>query len=140
MILYKNPINPMGKAVDIIRYKHWLLLLGGIFLLCAGALLVPQWFSPAEPVAEIYQNGKLFKEIPLYCIENSVTIPIQNGEQENILLAENGTIRMLSANCPDKLCVHQGAIKNGASPIVCLPHRLVIQIKNRPASMDAISR
>ncbi len=113
--------------------------MGGIFLFCLIALLLPQFFSPAAPVAEIYQDGVLIQTINLDNTSAPLTIPIIQGEQENILEVSDGGIRMKSANCPDKLCVHQGRIDSGASPIVCLPHRLVVQIRDGYSATDAIS-
>lgn len=126
--------------MDTIKTKHWILLLGGIFLLSLTGMLLPRlWISPA-PVAEIYQDGVLLRTISLTELTEPMTIPIKNGTQENVILAEKGQIKMESANCPDKLCVRQGAIQSGATPIVCLPHRLVIQIKNGEPTADAVTK
>ena len=46
----------------------------------------------------------------------------------NVVLLENGRISIVQADCPDKLCVEQGAITTGGVPIVCLPHKLYINI------------
>ena len=49
-------------------------------------------------------------------------------EGTNVVLLENGRISIVQADCPDKLCVEQGAITTGGVPIVCLPHKLYINI------------
>lgn len=36
---------------------------------------------------------------------------------------------MIEATCPDKLCIKQGHIEKKGATIVCLPHHLVIEIK-----------
>lgn len=46
-----------------------------------------------------------------------------------------GSIGIISADCPDKLCVGQGFISDTRLPITCLPNRLVIQL--RPVSSGA---
>ena len=48
-----------------------------------------------------------------------------------------GCIAIISADCPDKLCVHQGFISDSRLPITCLPNRLVIRL--RPVSDSAAS-
>ncbi len=126
--------------MDTIKKKHWILLLGGIILLSLMMLLIPGFFSPEEPVAEIFRDGVLIQTINLDNTSDALTIPIIQGKQENILEVSGGGIRMKSANCPDKLCVHQGRIDSGASPIVCLPHRLVIQVRDGYSATDAISQ
>ena len=37
---------------------------------------------------------------------------------------------MKEANCPDKLCIHQGKISKNGETIVCLPHGLIVEIKS----------
>ena len=48
----------------------------------------------------------------------------------NTILVEQGRIRVIEANCPDQVCVRQGAISGGYVPIACVPHGLVIDILN----------
>ncbi len=78
--------------------------------------------------------------VPLSDLTEPIIIPFKDGENENVILAEPGSIRMQSANCPDKLCVHQGTIQHRSSTIVCLPHRLVIQLKSGTPTVDAVSQ
>ncbi|MBR4895991.1 MAG: NusG domain II-containing protein, partial [Clostridia bacterium] len=52
---------------------------------------------------------------------------------ENTVRVETGRIRIVSADCPDKICVDTGWISDSAAPIVCLPHRLVIRLEEGPA-------
>ena len=49
----------------------------------------------------------------------------------NTLCIDNGQIYMVEADCPDHLCVHQGAISNSGM-IVCLPNRVVVRISDEP--------
>ena len=48
----------------------------------------------------------------------------------------DGSIGIITADCPDKLCVHQGFISDSRLPITCLPNRLVIQL--RPENQEKI--
>lgn len=81
-------------------------------------------------IADIYQNGTLIRSIPLYEITTPHTFVIR-GENgcTNEIQACHGSIAILSADCPDKLCVKQGHITNSKLPITCLPNRLVIQLR-----------
>ena len=62
----------------------------------------------------------------------------------NVIRAEHGRIAVVAADCPDKICVNAGWLSDSASPIVCLPHRLVIRIEKNAAESalapDAVSR
>ncbi len=85
-----------------------------------------------NPVAEIYQNSKLLRIVPLD--ENSeFTIKCEIGY--NVITVSNGKISVSSADCPDKVCVDMGEISGGA-PIVCLPHQLEIRVVNGKSAAD----
>ena len=122
------------------KAKHWSFLLSGIFFISLFLLFLPRLSTFRNPVAEIYKDGVLIRTIALNHITDTLTIPFKDETQENILEVSEDWIQMTSANCPDQLCVHQGKIRTGGTPIVCLPHRLVIQIKDGHSTTDAISR
>ena len=46
----------------------------------------------------------------------------------NVLLYKNQEISMPYSSCPDKICVHHRAISMTGDNIICLPHKLVIEI------------
>ena len=83
-------------------------------------------------VAEIYQNGKLILTITLDKVQEPYTLDIE-GENGHVNRIEvrSGCIGMISADCPDLLCVRQGFIHSPTIPVTCLPNRLVIRL--RPA-------
>ena len=80
--------------------------------------------------ADIYSEGKQLDSIPLWQVSESYTLQIvsENGGT-NELLISRGEISVKEATCPDQICVHQGILSDSALPIVCLPNRLVIQLR-----------
>lgn len=46
----------------------------------------------------------------------------------NIFMCQNGEMRMIQSNCPDLICVHHAAISKTGENIICLPHKVVIEI------------
>ena len=46
----------------------------------------------------------------------------------NTLKIENHKIRMISATCPDHLCIKQGTINKKGQSIICLPHKLIVEV------------
>ncbi len=105
-------------------------------LLCCVVLTLHLYFKDGGSFAEIYADGELLYRIDLENVESSYEIPIEHGGHTNIVLVENKKISIKSANCPDKLCVKQGAIHNSSYPIVCLPNKIVIQIDGGSANYD----
>ena len=110
----------------------WILLHSGAapFLYSYNETAPNASFTSDNMVADVYQNGKLLKSIPLSSVTENYTFVVtgENGAENEIAVA-SGSIGIISANCPDKLCVHQGFIHNSLLPITCLPNRLVIQIR-----------
>ena len=49
----------------------------------------------------------------------------------NKIAIKDGKAYMSYADCPDKLCIKQGAIEKSGTPIVCLPNRVTVSISER---------
>ena len=59
----------------------------------------------------------------------------------NRLIIRDGEARIEEADCPDKLCVHQGRISHTNESIVCLPHRISVRITGETeAAPDAVTK
>ena len=95
-----------------------------VFCLLLGFFLKQTVYK--NPTAYIYSNGKLVKTVELNKLKEDVIFTVGG----NTVLAQKNKISVIKANCPDKLCVKQGAVSNGAYPLVCLPNRLEIRIKD----------
>lgn len=54
---------------------------------------------------------------------------LETGTDEyNLFSCENGEIQMLRSSCPDLICVHHAAVSRTGENIICLPHKLLIEI------------
>lgn len=114
-----------------------------ILILCTISLLYILIF-PAQTkkgqIACIYQDGSLIQTIDLSTVQApySFVMESQNGGT-NTLEVRPGSIGITDADCPDKLCVSMGFANSSLLPIICLPHGLVIEIKESEDTSDAIS-
>ena len=81
--------------------------------------------------AIIKVDGKTYKEIPLSSLkeDDSFTIKTKNGN--NTILVKDNKISITNATCHDSLCVDQGSKSKVGDSIVCLPHKLIIEIKGK---------
>lgn len=52
----------------------------------------------------------------------------KENDEINILKIENGKANMISANCPDGICVNHKPIYRKGESIICLPHKMVVTI------------
>lgn len=106
------------------------LILSGILLVLA-LLSLTAIFAPRRQasgyIAEVYQDGTLLMRIPLDEAAEPYRFTVTSPDGgTNELEVSRGGICVCSADCPDKLCVHQGIISDSRLPIICLPNRLVI--------------
>ena len=79
--------------------------------------------------ADLYQNGELLQTIRLDTVTGEYTFEITgDAGATNTVCVRRGSIAIVSASCPDQICVHQGFISTSLLPITCLPNRLVIRV------------
>lgn len=121
----------MIKKSDIIL-GLCLILLGIAFA------LYPLFVSKTGGMLEVSVNGKHYGSYPLF-IERD--IKITNNGHTNIFRIQNGTVKMISADCKNQVCVHSAAISRTSQSIACLPNRVLLKIVNEEdkEAYDAIS-
>lgn len=90
----------------------------------------------AAPVARITRDGAVLEEIDLDRVEAPYTLTFEDENGRNTVSVERGRIRVSQADCPDQVCVNQGWIFDDTAPIVCLPHRLMIEIVGGGGGLD----
>lgn len=116
------------------------VLLISIVLIVALAFVVPRWLSndkggPGKNlVANITVDGKLFKTVTLTKEEQSIDIRTERGY--NILKVHDYGIEMYDADCPDQVCLGFGFITLPKQTIVCLPHRVLVEIASESGEDD----
>ena len=49
----------------------------------------------------------------------------------NLIRVEDGAVRVAQADCPDKICVHTGPIRQAGEIIACLPNGVIVYIQER---------
>ena len=112
-----------------------------LFLLLAAVaasavFLLLQGPKARTPVARITRDGVLLEEIDLDRVAEPRSFTLEDGSGTNTVQVERGRIRVSAADCPDQVCVKQGWISGGAVPIICLPHRLTIEIVDGGGDLD----
>lgn len=107
------------------RTLFWAVLFAALFALGAGFYLL----RPGGGRAVISVDGEPYRTVDLGAVTAPYEFTVQTERGWNTVRVEPGAIRVVDADCPGRDCVGQGAISDGVIPIVCLPHRLVIEIK-----------
>ena len=104
----------------------WAVLLAVLAAASAGIyLLLPK----SGTVARIYVDGEEYDSIDLSAVAAPYEVTVETEYGYNILRVSHGAIEVIRADCDEQVCVNQGEITDSLIPIVCLPHRMVIQIE-----------
>jgi hypothetical protein len=104
----------------------WVAVIG-VILVCSLLPLLLLGGSGEGGMARILVHGEELHTVDLASSATTFTVEGEDGGR-NVVAVEHGRIRVTEADCPDQVCVRQGWIRDGATPIVCLPHGLVIEI------------
>ena len=122
------------------KTKHWIVLFAALVGIAALAQVLLTRHLLTGTVATVYHQDSPVEIIDLDSVDAPFYFTVTGeGGQENVVFVEPGQISVQSATCRDQICVHQGPITDGSRPIVCLPHRLVIQIDRGPGDQaDAV--
>lgn len=115
----------------MIKTRVWICLLVGLLLVGLALLLWPQ--EPAR-TAEIWSDGVLVQRVSL---AQDQSFSVESPYGTNTITVQGGRIAVTQSDCPGGDCMQTGW-QDGGRPIVCLPHRLVIQFTG-VAGPDAIS-
>ena len=119
--------------------KFWNSIFIGALIIFAAAAI----FLRNRPVSRaiIVQDGVLIESLNLSSVNKPYTLTVECEAGKNVIAVENGRICVIEADCPDGLCVGQGWLSSGTTPIVCLPHRLVIElVRYDTQDIDAVAR
>lgn len=56
----------------------------------------------------------------------------------NLIAVADGKVTMEAADCRDQICVHHRPISSGYESIICLPHKLVVEISGGEKATDML--
>lgn len=123
----------------MIKTKTWVLILGALLLTALLSCLILYTRPAPGTVANIYRDGVPVRSVDLSLVTEPWEFTLSDERGANVIRVEPGRIAVIDADCPDRICVEAGWLSDSVSPIVCLPHRLVIRIeKNAAAEGDPV--
>lgn len=85
--------------------------------------------SYSSTYANITISGKLYESINLSSSNYEEPLVITTPHGKNTISIKDNTIKIVEADCHDELCVKQGDISKVGQSLICLPHKLIIEIK-----------
>jgi hypothetical protein len=85
----------------------------------------------------IFRDGHLIARYPLTVNRD---IPIEGKIGKLILRIHDGSARIISADCPGKICISMGAIRKPSQELICVPNHVLITINDSQSNYDAITQ
>lgn len=119
----------MNAKGSFSKIKNDLLCLLGVCL-AAGLILAGNFFLGSKGAyVQVIQDGTV---LGTYALDEDQTLRIPFQEEGyNLLQITDGKAKVTDADCSDGLCIRQRSIQKGGESIICLPHKLVIQIEGK---------
>ncbi len=120
----KNHYKSLFTKANVIVF-----ILIALFVIATFAIffvnIVPSANSDNYLIAVVHDaDGKSY-ELDLN-MDDTLTVKTELGE--NTIAIENGEAYMLAADCEGQDCIHQGSISSSGQQIICLPHKLWVEI------------
>ena len=75
--------------------------------------------------AVVHDGDGGVRELPL---DRDTEVAVATSHGTNVVVVENGTVFVREADCDNQDCVHQGSISGPGRQIICLPHKLWIEV------------
>ena len=112
--------------------KGDVILIIGIVLFSLSSIFYIKYFLNRDTDTKylsIQVNGREINTIDILNPDNDQEFEIDTEYGKNKVIIEDGYVRIRSANCPDQVCVIHKKISKTGETIVCLPNKLVLEIK-----------
>lgn len=110
------------------RSRVWIAALAAVCLVCAAAFIIMGKLNTGT-VAVVRLDGEELFRVDLAKVTESYDYELDTEFGHNTIHIEPGAISVSAADCPDQVCVRQGAITQGGVPIICMPHHLSVRIE-----------
>lgn len=107
------------------RKKDFILITAIIAAAAVSALLITFARRYGGAAVRVTIDGRFYGE---YDLSGDQSVSIDEKLGHNRIVIENGSAYMADADCPDGYCMEYKPISRGGETIICLPHRLVVEV------------
>lgn len=120
--------------------KNDMILIGIILIVSLIALGTIKWFQSQNDAPQqvlVKHDGVVIKSFKLTEKTNEEFLYDKDGEINRIVI-KDGVVSISEANCRDQICVKTQAITQNGGIIVCLPHKVTVEIYSENAEEDGL--
>lgn len=118
------------------RIRNDVILAAVILIIAVAGLLFINGTKVKGNRVVVKINGV---ETQSYSLSENAEFEIQTGknnEDHNVVVIEDEKVRVTEADCPDGICKDYRPISYVGETIVCLPHKVVIEIVGDNTDME----
>ena len=105
----------------------WILVFAAFII--GSLLLYCHMRNSGGTIAVISVDGEEIERINLSEVKESYDLVVSTVYGRNTVHVSPGAISVIEADCPDRICVMMGELTGSGLPIICMPHRLIIEIE-----------
>ena len=104
------------------------LILIGVLILCGAIISLALLLTRHEGNQVVVSVDSQI--VASFSLDKDITYEIEGYEGgHNTHIIKDGVAYMSDASCPDHLCMGMGKISKAGQSIICLPNRVVVEIK-----------
>jgi len=125
-------------VIAMTKYDKILIVFVVVISLFAMYIVKERASNYNKKYVEITVDGE---EHSKYVLDNNIDkeIEVITDKGYNIIQIQNGQVLVEESDCNNQLCVRKGVIEEAGEIIVCLPHKVVVQITGSSEDLDSIS-
>lgn len=132
MIKSEKNISSAKKS----KFRNDVVLAAVIVIIAVAVLLLINATKVQGNSVVVKIDGEVTQS---YSLSENVEFEIKTGknnENINVVAIENGKVRVTEADCPDGICKEYRPISYVGQTIICLPHKVVVEIVGENTKTD----
>ena len=109
------------------KRKNDLVLIVAILLVLAIAAVALFFLMQEGDTVVVLVDGEVWGE---YALGEDQTVEIRTDTGYNLLVIQGGEASVRAASCPDGICSSHRPVSREGESIICLPNRVVVEIRS----------
>ncbi len=110
---------------DKLIKKSDVILIAVVVIIAIIALVYIMLTRKPGATVEISVDGDVVASFDIF---EDKEYQVATDKGKNLVIIKDGKVDVIDADCPDKVCVNHVTIENVGETIICLPHKLVVEI------------
>ena len=124
---YRHNWRSTGKNQGIKMKKKDIILIAAVLAISLISLVAIKMTQKDGKEVTVTVEGK---EVYKTSIKKDQIYQIPEKNGTNVMQIKDGKVTMKKADCKDQICADHKAIEKSGETIVCLPHKVVIEIQS----------